>query len=156
MNTYTVEVTATIDAPAAAVYAILADYHDGHPAILPAPYFTGLIVIEGGYGAGTVAETTMNVFGARRTYLMAVSEPEPGRVLREEDAAAGLVTVVTVDPVDEGRRSQVTFLTTSRVSPGLKGWLEKLMNPPITRRIYREEMQLLAERATDQLVAAHG
>ncbi len=42
----------TIPAPAAAVYALLADYRDGHPRILP-PAFSDLTVLQGGIGAGT-------------------------------------------------------------------------------------------------------
>ena len=43
----------TVPVPAAAVYALLADYRDGHPRILP-PAFSDLTVLRGGTGAGTV------------------------------------------------------------------------------------------------------
>ena len=52
MRTIRVTGIARIDAPAAKVYGILADYHVGHPSILP-PAFRNLIVEEGGVGAGT-------------------------------------------------------------------------------------------------------
>lgn len=144
MKTYQVKASAIIDAPPARVYHIISDYHEGHPAILPVRYFTGMRVEQGGQGAGTVAAVDMNVFGAKSHFKMTVSEPEPGRVLREEDADAGVVTTFTIDPVNGGDRSRVTIITTTRTSPGLKGWLERVMNPAITRRIYREELAQLA------------
>ena len=44
MTHYHAEASEIINAPPEKVYAILADYHEGHPAILPARYFTGLTV----------------------------------------------------------------------------------------------------------------
>jgi len=144
MNTYYVETTAVIDAIPERVYGIITDYHQGHPLILPARYFTGIQVKHGGQGAGTLADVTMSVFGTKVLYQLEVSEPEPGRVLREEDPTAGVVTTFTVEPVNGGSQSQVTIATTAKTSPGLKGWLEKLVNPAIIRRIYREELTQLA------------
>lgn len=43
-KTYTITASATIGAPAEIVYRILADYHEGHPHILPRKYFTFLAV----------------------------------------------------------------------------------------------------------------
>lgn len=150
MNTYHVQASATIDAPAARIYGIISDYQKGHPAILPSRYFTELRVTRGGQGAGTEIIVKMNVLGAQALYQMTVSEPEPGRVLQEEDPAAGVVTTFTVDPLNGGHQSQVTIATTAQTSPGLKGWLEKLMTPAIARRIYREELAQLATVAQQQ------
>lgn len=144
MSTYYVEESALVDAPAAQVYGIISDYHAGHPAILPARYFTKMQITQGGQGAGTKILVKMNVLGTKVNYELEVSEPEPGRMLQEEDAAAGVLTTFTVDPINDGRQSKVTITTTARTSPGLKGWLEKLMTPTITRRIYREELAQLA------------
>ncbi|MBZ0307342.1 MAG: hypothetical protein K8I82_14845, partial [Anaerolineae bacterium] len=58
---------------------------------------------------------------------------------------AGIVTTFTVETVSGGEQSLVTIATDFRASPGIKGLLERLMNPPITRRIYRQELQLLAD-----------
>lgn len=143
MNTIQVEVTATIDAPPQRVYAVLADYRTHHPNILPKPYFTSLAVEQGGIGAGTVVVAHMNVYGARRTYRLAVTEPQPGRVLVESDAEAGISTTFTVEPLDGGDRSRVTIATASRPAAGVAGWLERLINPAITRRIYRSELDQL-------------
>ncbi|MCA9955786.1 MAG: SRPBCC family protein [Anaerolineales bacterium] len=144
MNQYEVSVSRVIDAPPAAVYAIFADYHHSHAAVLPKPYFTSMTVEKGGTGAGTEITVEMAVMGVKTTYHMVVTEPEPGRVLQEEDKAVGLVTTFTIDPINDGQASQVTLYTRARTAPGLRGFIEKLITPPITRKIYNEELDLLA------------
>jgi hypothetical protein len=59
MKTKQVSASAVINAPAKQVYTILADYHDGHPRILPQQYFSSLEVERGGVGAGTVLRFQM-------------------------------------------------------------------------------------------------
>lgn len=145
MNTYQVEESATINASAAQIYAILSDYRKGHPAILPKPYFTGLEVTEGGQGAGTAITVDLSVLGTKVTYYMTVTEPEPGRILQEEDKAAGVLTRFIIEPVNGGNQSHVTIKTTFNASPGLKGWLEKMMNRPVARRIYARELVQLEQ-----------
>lgn len=139
------EVSDIIPARPEVVYAVLADYRVGHPAILPKPYFTELQVEQGGQGAGTLVRTRMVVMGVERIFKLTVSEPEPGRVLKEVDEQAGVVTVFTVEPIHGGQHARVTIATDARASPGLMGVMEKLMNPPLTRRIYKQELQQLAE-----------
>ena len=145
MKPIVVEASDVIQAPAAKVYAVLADYREGHPAILPKPYFRDLTVEKGGRGAGTVIRVNMEVMGLEQRYHMAVSEPEPGRVLVERDAAAGVTTTFTVSPLNGGSRSLVTIATESRPSPGLRGLVERLINPSVARRIYKQELKQLAE-----------
>lgn len=145
MSSMHIEVSEVIDARPEAIYAVLSDYRNGHPAILSRPYFTELKVLEGGQGAGTIAHTEMVVMGAKFVYRLVVSEPEPGRVLAEDDEAVGIHTTFTVDALDGGSRSRVTIATDSRNSPGIRGFMEKLMNPSITRRIYKQELQQLAD-----------
>ncbi len=135
-----VEVTRTINAPAEQVYAVLSDYGVGHPAILPKPYFKDLTVKQGGQGAGTVFTTNMEVMGVRRRYHMTVTEPQPGRMLMEEDAEVGMRTTFTVEPVGDGRQSRLTIATDARLAAGISGIMERLINPPIMRRIYRQEI----------------
>jgi hypothetical protein len=127
------------------IYAVISDYRKGHPAILPKPYFTELKVLEGGQGAGTIAHTRMKVMGVEFVYRVVVSEPQPGRVLAEDDEAAGIHTTFTVEPLDGGARSRVTIATDSKTSPGFRGFMERMMNPSITRRIYKKELQQLAD-----------
>ena len=144
MNQYEVSVSRRIDAPATAVYGVFADYRQAHAAVLPKPYFTSMTVEKGGTGAGTEITVEMAVMGVKTTYHMVVTEPEPGRVLQEEDKAVGLVTTFTIDPINDGQASQVTLYTRARTAPGLRGFIEKLITPPITRKIYNEELDLLA------------
>lgn len=144
MNQYEVAVSRVIDAPPAAVYAVFADYHHSHAAVLPKQYFTKMTVEKGGEGAGTEVTVHMRVFGTKVTYHMVVTEPEPGRVLQEEDKAAGVVTTFTVDPVNEGQAAKVTLYTRAQTAPGLRGFIEKLITPPISRKIYNEELDLVA------------
>ena len=144
------EVSDIIPARPEVVYAVLADYRVGHPAILPKPYFTELQVEQGGQGAGTIVRTRMVVMGLERIFKLTVSEPEPGRVLKEVDEQAGVVTVFTVEPINGGQQARVTIATDARASPGVMGMMEKLMNPPITRRIYAEELRQLAEYVRQQ------
>lgn len=148
MSTYLAQESAVIDAPAEQLYDIIADYHQGHPAILPPRYFTDLAVVEGGQGVGTVVRVHMNVFGSKALFNLRVTKAEPGRLLVEEDGATGTVTTFSLEPLDDDR-TRVTIATEARTSPGLRGMLERVMIPSITRRIYREELQQLAEVATN-------
>ena len=140
MKTYFVQETAVINAPPAHVYSIVADYHEGHQAILPREYFDEMIVTKGGQGAGTELIVRMSVLGTKVEYNMVVTEPEPGRVIQEEDASAGTATTFTIEPTSSGEQSQVTIQTAFTQKPGLQGWLEKLINPSVTRRVYRAEL----------------
>lgn len=144
MGAFSVEESAVIDAQPAAVYAVLADYRRHHPRILPPQYFTGLEVEQGGIGAGTVIRVGMRALGRAVAYRLTVSEPEPGRVLVEADRAAGVVTTFTVEPVDGGQRARVRIATAWAPKRGLRGLGERLLNPPVARRIYRQELRQLA------------
>ena len=146
MSTYLAQESAIIEAPAERIYDIIADYHEGHPAILPARYFTDLAVVEGGQGEGTLVKVHMNVFGSKALFNLRVTRAEPGRLLVEEDEEAGMVTTFSLEPVEDGR-TRVTIATEARTSPGLRGMVERLVNPAVTRRIYREELGLLARKA---------
>lgn len=137
------EVTGEVNAPAPAVYAILADYRQHHPRILPAAYFTSLTVEEGGMGAGTIFRAEMNVFGSKSTLHMCVDTPEPGRVLTETTLDGALVTTFTVTPGEDARRCTVTIATSQHAPGGFSGWLQGLMLPWVMRRIYREELAQL-------------
>jgi uncharacterized protein YndB with AHSA1/START domain len=143
MSDMQIAVTATIDAPPARVYAVLADYHNHHPNILPKKYFVKVEVTKGGEGAGTEFVADMNIYGSKRTFRMTVSEPEPGRVIAETDAKLGTHTTFTVEPLEDGAKSRVTIATTSRASTGLGSWLERLTTPMAMRKIYQEELQQL-------------
>jgi len=143
MNPLIIKASKVILAKPADVYAVMSDYRVGHQAVLPKPFFTKVVVVEGGQGTGTVIEIHMDVYGTKRVFKQVVSEPEPGRVLVETDAEADVATSFIVDPVGDGNQSKVTITTESRLSPGIQGFIERIFNPMIIGRIYRQELEQL-------------
>ena len=133
-----------INAPAAAAYDIIADYKAGHPRILPPQYFGALTVESGGKGTGTRIAFEMKAFGKVTVAKANITEPHPGRELRET-LDAGIVTTFRVDPV-EARKCRVTIETTYQ-SPGLRGWIESILAPRFLRKVYVAELGLLAREA---------
>jgi hypothetical protein len=136
--------TAAIDAPVHEVYAVLADYRHGHPHILPRQFFSSLDVVRGGRGAGTRIRVGTRMLGIEKTFEMDVTEPEPGRVLRETDPATGLETSFIVEPLDDARGSRVTIATTWDSMAGLAGRVEGLVMPFLLGWVYRRELSELA------------
>lgn len=146
MSTLHAHASAVIDAPPEAVYALIADYHTGHPQILPKRFFRDLTVEEGGYGAGTIISFTTRAGGKEIPYRMVVTEPEPGRVLVESDLAptSTLATTFTVTPLADGARARVEIATEWEASRGIAGVMERLFYPAGMRRIYRRELRQIA------------
>lgn len=144
MSLLTVDVSKEINARPQDVYAVIADYKVGHPAILPKPYFTELTVEEGGQGAGTVLRLRMNVYGQEFHYHQIVTEPEPGRVLVETDLDTGLYSKFIFEPLDGGQRTRVTISAQFKISAGLKGLMERLFTPMVVRGIFNQELDNLA------------
>ena len=140
MPRHQVSATGLVKAAPARVYAILADYRDGHPHVLPRPPFGELVVEQGGTGAGTVIRFDMRVLGRTRRARGVVTEPAPGRVLAEtyED---GTVTSFTVDPV--GNQSRVRIETSWEASRGVSGLIERLITPRLFRKLYAQEFDLI-------------
>lgn len=141
MSTIRVVTDGTVAAPSAAVYGYLADYRQHHPQFLP-DAFSGWSVEEGGVGAGTVVRFTVTAGGRQRGYRMAVTEPEPGRVLKETDTTSSLVTTWTVD-AEGPQSSKVQIETTWQGAGGVGGFFEKRFAPVAMRRIYAEELAKL-------------
>ena len=85
------------------------------------------------------------VLGVEKAFYQRVSEPEPGKVIVEQDIEAGqnFITTFTVNPVEEGQKSHVVISTTLNASPGLKGLVEQVIISTFNPRIYREELTLL-------------
>lgn len=143
-----ISVSAVIPARRERVYALLADYNDGHPRILP-KQFSHLQVEQGGIGAGTLIRFQMSVFGRKQTFRAAISEPEPGRVLVETDLDAnGAITTFTVDPGTAPADSRVTISTELQVRSGFLGGIEKFLSTQLLRPIYMKELENLARVAT--------
>ena len=143
MPRHLVTATADVNAPPAKVYAILADYRDGHPHILPRPPFGELESEQGGQGAGTVVRFQMRVLGRSQLFRGAVTEPEPGRVLVETYDGTGTVTSFIVDPVDSGRRSRVTISTELDSPRGPLGALQRWLMTRILKPVYVRELAQL-------------
>lgn len=147
-DTHIITASATIPARRERIYALIANYHEGHPRIVP-KQFSDMVVEQGGVGAGTVIRFQMKVFGKKQTFRAAVTEPEPGRVLVETDLDAnGAVTTFTVDPGTAPADSRVTISTSLRVRNGFRGFIEKQLSTLLLRPLYVKELQNLARVAT--------
>lgn len=147
MATPVVSAAARIPAAPAEVYAIIADYRDGHTRIIPRPPFVSLEVEQGGVGAGTAIRVRVRLLGRVVAYRAVVTEPAPGRIL-EETNENGYVTSFTVEPADQDGHSHVTITTTTprrgRIGAAMERWLlTRLLRP-----VYLRELELLAEVAT--------
>jgi len=153
MQSRHISASALVQAPAEQVYAILADYRDGHPSILPKKYFLGLDVEEGGVGAGTRISYQMRAFGSTRTAHAEITEPEPGRVLVETDPENGTVTTFTVDPQRGGKGAKVTIATELTPRGGVFGRLEGMMATRFLERVYAQELHQLAVVAEERMRA---
>jgi hypothetical protein len=139
--------TARIPAPADRLYAIIVDYRDGHPRILP-KQFSGLTVDEGGIGAGTVIRFEMRAFGRIQKFKGVVSEPQPGRIL-EETYVDGTVTTFRLNPGAIGDDTEVTISSELPKRRGLAGRIEGYLAAKYLRPIFVEELKLLANVAAN-------
>ena len=145
MTRYQVACRGAIPAPPSRVYAVLADYREHHPSIVPPEYFRKLEVLQGGVGAGTRTRVAMRVLGKDVQFEHVVSEPEPGRILREADDDGSNATTFTVDPGESPGSTLLTISTELIARPGIAGTMERLMTSWMLRRIYRKEIARLAE-----------
>jgi hypothetical protein len=142
-NIVSVSATALLNAPPHRVYETIANYHTGHPRILP-KQFSGLTVERGGVGAGTVISFQVKALGRTDTYRAEITEPEPGRVLVEKNVlGTDSVTTFTVDPGSQPNESVVTIRTELTVRRGLAGAIERFITPRVLRPMYAEELRLL-------------
>jgi uncharacterized protein YndB with AHSA1/START domain len=146
----TVEAQKDIDAPAELVYQLIADHDQHHPNFLP-PAFSEFKVESGGVGAGTVTRFEVSAGGRTRSFHMDVSEPEPGRIMRESDRESTLVTTWTVEP--QGSSARVHLITTWEGAGGIGGFFERMFAPRVMRGIYRDELERLNRYACRQATA---
>jgi len=136
--------SALIYAPTQTVYRVIADYRNGHPRILPKPYFVSLDVEQGGYGAGTVINFQMKLMGQIQSFHSTITEPTPGQVLVEKDSNTGATTTFTVEPRLDGRQSFVTIATSIDVPDGIIGKIQGWLTAKLLRPIYVKELEQLA------------
>ncbi len=142
-----VSVSRRIPAPPREVYAILADYTEGHPHIMPSAYFRNIEVEKGGVGAGTRIRFDVTVLGTTRTMHADIEEPSPGRILVERDVEGRSVTTFKVIPAREGRESDVTIMTELTTRGGIFGIVERVASKAFLERVYRDELARLAAYA---------
>ncbi len=147
MSRIHVEAERLLNARADQVYSILADYRTRHPSILPPQNFLDYTVESGGQGAGTIVRFRMHAGGRDRLYRMEVSEPDPGRVLRERDTTSSLVTTFTMTPVGDGAQTSVRIATEWESARGIGGFFERTFAPGVIRSIYVQELGMLAAAA---------
>lgn len=152
MISHRVSATRRISAPADVAYGIIADYRDGHPYILPPRWFRNLRVESGGVGHGTVFRFEIHAFGSTHHTRGRVTEPVPGRVIAEtyDD---GVHTSFTVEPAEDGRAADVTFLTEMKTRGGLLGILERAMVRSFLGKVYAQELALLDNLARARAAA---
>ena len=143
-----------IDAQPEEIYALLADYRNEHPQVLPKKYFKSLEIESGGQGAGTVFRTRVRAGGGEREYHMRVTEPAPG-VLVETDIPTDLFTTFTVTPAQGGQQARLE-IATEWTTPGIKGMFERLLAPSAMQRIYREELHQVADVIKSKHAATSG
>ena len=143
MARHQVGASALIEVPAAKVYGIIADYHNGHSHILPKQYFVSLTVEQGGVGAGTVIHFKMKMMGEVQTFRATITEPEPGRLLTET-TDRGAVTRFRVEPREDGQHAFVTISTETEIPNGLMGKFQGWLTTRLLRPIYVQELEQLA------------
>lgn len=156
MGQIKVKAEAVLDARPEDVFATIADYRKGHPSILPKESLYDLQVEEGGYGAGTIMRFKSRVLGVEQSFYQRVSEPDPGRIIVEQDIELGqnFVTTFRVNPVEEGQKSHVEISTTLNASPGIKGFVERVVISFFNPRIYRKELKMLEAAAQRREIPA--
>ncbi|MEV4128775.1 SRPBCC family protein [Nocardia sp. NPDC049707] len=112
----------------------IADYEKVRPRILSAHY-RDYRVLEGGQGAGTVAEWTLQATEKRSRNVHAVVSVSDS-IVTERDSNSTLVNTWTVSP--EGTGSQVTLRTSWKGAGGVAGIFEGIFAPLGLKKIQAE------------------
>lgn len=142
MSTLTIEASRIIRADADMLYDVISDYEVGHQAILPRPVFQEMTILSGGRGAGTRIKLHVKMFGQSYYYDQIVEEPEPGRVLVERDINTGQWSSFILEPLGDGQ-TRVTIRSEMPISSGIKGFLERISQPSIVGKLYKQELENL-------------
>ncbi|MGH3318584.1 MAG: SRPBCC family protein [Streptosporangiaceae bacterium] len=132
-----------VPAPPDDVYRLVADYQRRRDYLTD--NFTDYAVEEGGQGAGTRMRYRLHAGRRVRDCRMSVSEPDPGRVIVEEDANSSLRTRWAVTA--QGGRSSVEVEVTWDGAGGVAGFFESMFAPLGLRRIYDQVLDRLARVA---------
>ncbi|WP_024801062.1 SRPBCC family protein [Nocardia sp. BMG51109] len=124
--------------PTRALEAI-ADYETVRPRIL-SEHYRDYKVVEGGKGAGTVAEWTLQATQKRSRNVHAVVSVSDSMVT-ERDSNSTLVTTWTVTP--SGTGSLVTIRTGWKGAGGVPGFFEGIFAPLGLKKIQAEVLEKL-------------
>ncbi|MBF6223931.1 SRPBCC family protein [Nocardia abscessus] len=114
--------------------AAIADYDTVRPRILTSHY-RDYKVVEGGKGAGTVAEWTLQATEKRSRNVHAVISVSDS-IVTERDSNSTLVNTWTVTP--EGAGARVTLRTTWKGAGGVAGIFEGIFAPLGLKKIQAE------------------
>ncbi|WP_280253972.1 SRPBCC family protein [Nocardia abscessus] len=114
--------------------AAIADYDTVRPRILTSHY-RDYKVVEGGKGAGTVAEWTLQATEKRSRNVHAVVSVSDS-IVTERDSNSTLVNTWTVTP--EGAGARVTLRTTWKGAGGVAGIFEGIFAPLGLKKIQAE------------------
>ncbi|MEV5835848.1 SRPBCC family protein [Nocardia sp. NPDC052112] len=112
----------------------IADYEKVRPRILSAHY-RDYKVVEGGQGAGTVAEWTLQATEKRSRNVHAVVSVSDS-IVTERDSNSTLVNTWTVTP--DGTGSRVTLRTSWKGAGGVAGIFEGIFAPLGLKKIQAE------------------
>jgi uncharacterized protein YndB with AHSA1/START domain len=146
MGTVTARQSATISAPAATAYRLIAD--DAERVQWLPDAVKDFTVLEGGTGTGTVHSFTVVAGGRQRDYVMDVEEQGPGRALVETDRNSSLVTTYTVTGTEP--TCEVEIVTTWNGASGVGGFFERTFAPKALGKIYAEQLARLDAHARAQ------
>lgn len=117
----------------------IADYETVRPKIL-SPHYRDYKVVEGGKGAGTVAEWTLQATEKRsRNVRAAISVTDS--MVTERDSNSSMVTTWTVTP--QGSDSLVTVRTSWKGAGGIGGIFEGIFAPLGLKKIQAEVLENL-------------
>lgn len=53
------------------------------------------------------------------------------------------IAALSVAPLEQGKKSHIEISTTMNTSPGLKGFVERIVVPIVNSPVYRKELKLL-------------
>ena len=124
----------------------VSDYEAMRPKIL-SEHYSGYRVLEGGQGAGTVAEWNLQATKSRSRTVKAHVDVA-GRTVIEKDANSSMITNWTVAPAGPG--SSVTVKTSWQGAGGIGGFFEKTFAPLGLRRIQGEVLENLKKAVEDR------
>jgi hypothetical protein len=134
-----------IAAPPTQVYALIADYREGRPKVLP-DSFADWRVEAGGTGAGTEVAYTLNAARRSRSYRLQVTEPRPGSYLHEADTTSSFTQGWKVEPEGTGTRVQISC--SWQGAGGVGGFFERTFAPKGIGRLYEQILDGIEREVT--------